>query len=258
LKRENLYRQSLNQNNFSLHFLAKTIRLGTNSLFSPTYNPNTLLAHSKPLKKYAILIRHLGIVPYQTSYQAMQHFTDNRDADTPDELWLVEHPPVYTLGQAGKHEHLLNPGNIPIVQTDRGGQVTYHGPGQLIVYLLMDIKRRNWGVKQLVHALEQAVIDEVFSHQITAHRRDNAPGVYVDDRKIASLGLRIRRGRSYHGLSFNIDMDLTPFQHINPCGYAGLEMTQMRDLGIADSFEQLSAQFLLFLLDSLECVEYDC
>ncbi len=181
----------------------------------------------------------------------MQHFTDNRHAQTLDELWVLQHPPVYTLGQAGKPEHLLNPGNIPVYHIDRGGQVTYHGPGQLVVYVLMDIKRRNWGVKQLVQALEQAVIDYLASQQINGNRREKAPGVYVEKCKIASLGLRIRRGCCYHGLSLNIDMDLTPFQHINPCGYAGLEVTQLRDLGTTEDFEQVSAQFLRYLLDTL-------
>jgi lipoyl(octanoyl) transferase len=187
----------------------------------------------------------------------MQHFTDNRNALTLDELWVLQHPPVYTLGQAGKPEHLLNPGNIPVYHIDRGGQVTYHGPGQLVVYVLMDISRRNWGVKQLVQALEQAVIDYLASQQINGKRREKAPGVYVDKRKIAALGLRIRRGCSYHGLSLNIDMDLTKFQGINPCGYAGLEVTQLRDLGITEDFESVSAQFLRYLLDTLDYTDGD-
>ena len=199
-----------------------------------------------------ILIRHLGIVPYESIYQAMQQFTDNRTVDTLDELWVLQHPPVYTLGQAGKREHLLNPGNIPIYHVDRGGQVTYHGPGQLIIYVLMNIKRRNWGVKKLVQALEQAVINYLASHQINAKRRDKAPGIYVEECKIASLGLRIRHGCSYHGLSFNVDMDLTPFYGINPCGYAGLEVTQLRDLGVNDDFSEVTTQFLSYLLDVLE------
>jgi lipoyl(octanoyl) transferase len=185
----------------------------------------------------------------------MQQFTDTREADTPDELWLLQHPPVYTLGQAGKREHLLNTANIPIHFIDRGGQVTYHGPGQLVVYVLINIKRRNWGVKKLVQTLEQAVIDFLASQQILANRRDNAPGVYVQERKIASLGLRIRRGCSYHGLSFNIDMDLTPFEGINPCGYAGLEVTQLRDLGIRNNFEDITNQFLSYLLDIFDLKE---
>jgi lipoyl(octanoyl) transferase len=198
-----------------------------------------------------ILIRHLGIVPYKPTYQAMQHFTDTRNADTLDELWVLQHPPVYTLGQAAKREHLLNTGDIPVYAIDRGGQVTYHGYGQLIVYVLIDIKRRNWGVKKLVQALEQGVIDYLASQNIIGKRREKAPGVYVDERKIASLGLRIRRGCSYHGLSLNVDMDLTPFQGINPCGYAGLEVTQLRDLGISEDFEQVSGQFSSYLLGSL-------
>lgn len=200
-----------------------------------------------------IIIRHLGLVPYQPTYQAMQQFTENRNTDTLDELWVLQHPPVYTLGQAGKSEHLLDTSNIPIYRIDRGGQVTYHAPGQLIVYILMDIKRRSWGVRQFVHAIEQAVIDYLASQQINAKRRENAPGVYVEEGKIAALGLRIRRGCSYHGLSFNIDMDLTPFQGINPCGYTGLEVSQLRDLGITTDFTQITAQFLPHLLDALNC-----
>ncbi|EDN69103.1 Lipoate-protein ligase B [Beggiatoa sp. PS] len=191
-------------------------------------------------------------MPYESTYQAMQQFTDNRTVDTLDELWVLQHPPVYTLGQAGKREHLLNPGNIPIYHVDRGGQVTYHGPGQLIIYVLMNIKQRNWGVKKLVQALEQAVINYLASHQINAKRRDKAPGIYVEECKIASLGLRIRHGCSYHGLSFNVDMDLTPFYGINPCGYAGLEVTQLRDLGVNDDFSEVTVQFLSYLFDVLE------
>ncbi len=205
-----------------------------------------------PLNSSSVFIRHLGLVPYEPTYQAMQQFTDTRKADTPDELWVLQHLPVYTLGQAGKREHLLNTGQIPVHLIDRGGQVTYHGPGQLVVYVLINIKRRNWGVKKLVQALEQAVIDFLASQQIIANRRDNAPGVYVQERKIASLGLRIRRGCSYHGLSFNISMDLTPFQGINPCGYTGLEVTQLRDLGIRNNFEDITNQFLSYLLYNLE------
>ena len=205
-----------------------------------------------PLKSPSVIIRHLGLVPYLPTYQAMQEFTDNRKADTPDELWLLQHPPVYTLGQAGKSEHLLNTNNIPIHFIDRGGQVTYHGPGQLVIYILINIKRRNWGVKKLIHALEQAIIDFLASQKITANRRDNAPGVYVQERKIASLGLRIRRGCTYHGLSFNISMDLTPFQGINPCGYTGLEVTQVCDFGISQNFEEITNNFLSYLLYTLE------
>jgi len=205
-----------------------------------------------PLNSSSVLIRRFGLVSFEAIYPAMQQFTDSRKADTPDELWILQHLPVYTLGQAGKREHLLNTGQIPIHFIDRGGQVTYHGPGQLVVYVLINIKRRNWGVKKLVQALEQAVIDFLASQQIIANRRNNAPGVYVQERKIASLGLRIRRGCSYHGLSFNISMDLTPFQGINPCGYTGLEVTQLRDLGIRNNFEDITDQFLLYLLDTLD------
>jgi lipoyl(octanoyl) transferase len=202
-------------------------------------------------KKNQILIRQLNLVPFEATYQAMQQFTNTRDADTPDELWLLEHPPVYTLGQAGKPEHLLNTNNIPIHKIDRGGQVTYHAPGQLIVYILMDVKRGKWGVKQLVRAMEQAVIDYLASKNIQATRRDKAPGVYVGEYKIAALGLRIRRGCSYHGLSLNVDMDLSPFKGINPCGYAGLQVTQLRDLGISEQFSQVSAEFLSYLTTTL-------
>lgn len=198
-----------------------------------------------------VLIRNLGLVPYKPTYQAMQRFTENRNIDTLDELWVLQHSPVYTLGQAGKREHLLNTGNIPIYAIDRGGQATYHGPGQLIVYVLMDIKRRKWGVKKLVHALEQAVIDYLTDQAIDAKRREKAPGVYVNGRKISALGLKIRRGCSYHGLSLNVDMDLTPFRGINPCGYVGLEVTQLRDIGNFRDFEQTTSQFLPILLNQL-------
>jgi lipoyl(octanoyl) transferase len=161
----------------------------------------------------------------------MQRITDTRDADTPDEIWLLEHPPVFTLGLNGDPGHVLAAGDIPVVQIDRGGQVTYHGPGQLVVYPLIDIRRAGLGVRDLVTALERAVIDYCASLGITAECRKNAPGVYVEGRKIASVGLRIRRGASYHGLAFNVNMDLEPFQRINPCGYAGLQMTQLAALG---------------------------
>ncbi len=202
-----------------------------------------------------MLIRWLGLVPYQSTYQAMQHFTDHRQVNTLDELWVLQHPPVYTLGQAGKREHLLNTHTIPVYQVDRGGQVTYHGPGQLIIYVLLDLKRRQWGVKQFVFALEQAVIDYLAQYQIPSNRRDRAPGVYVGEGKLAALGLRIRHGCSYHGLSLNINMDLTPFQDINPCGYAGLAITQLHDLGIDDDFTQISNQFLSHLLNTLNLYE---
>lgn len=162
----------------------------------------------------------------------MRAFTDARDADTIDELWQVEHPPVFTQGLAGKAEHLLSPGNIPVIKVDRGGQVTYHGPGQVVIYCLLDVRRLRLSVRGLVTALEQSVIELLAAHRITAQARPDAPGVYVDGAKIASLGLRIRQGRSYHGLSLNVDMDLEPFGRINPCGYPGLRVTQLRDLGV--------------------------
>jgi lipoyl(octanoyl) transferase len=160
----------------------------------------------------------------------MHQFTDRRTADTPDELWLVEHTPVFTQGQAGKAEHLLMPGDIPVVQSDRGGQVTYHGPGQQVMYVLIDLKRRKLGVRQLVTAIEQTVVATLAHYDVEAYARPDAPGVYVDGKKICSLGLRIRQGCSFHGLALNIAMDLTPFLRINPCGYAGLEMTQLSAL----------------------------
>jgi lipoyl(octanoyl) transferase len=161
----------------------------------------------------------------------MQAFTDARDADTADELWLVEHDPVFTLGQAGKPEHVLMPGDIPVIHVDRGGQVTYHGPGQLVLYPLLDLRRLKLGVREYVCRIEQAIIDTLADWNIEALRREGAPGVYVAGAKIAALGIRVRRGCSFHGLAFNIDMDLAPFSRINPCGYAGLQVTSMVDLG---------------------------
>ncbi len=196
-----------------------------------------------------IIVRNLGLVAYQPIHQAMQQYTDTRNADTPDELWVLQHSPIYTLGQAGKPEHLLDTGNIPVYQSDRGGQVTYHGPGQLIVYVLMDIKRANLGVKKLVNLLEQAIINYLSSLKINSSRRDKAPGVYVNNQKIAALGLRIRKSCSYHGLSLNVNMDLRPFAGINPCGYAGLGVTQLSELGIKLNLEQVTEQFLECLLE---------
>lgn len=166
----------------------------------------------------------------------MQAFTAQRQPDSDDEIWLVEHPPVYTLGQAGRLEHILNSGTIPIVHSDRGGQVTYHGPGQVVAYTLIDIGRLGWGIRRLVSALEQAVVNLLANHGIRAYPRPDAPGVYVDGAKIASLGLRIKHGRAYHGLALNVAMDLTPFHHINPCGYPGLAVTQIIDLGLTLSW----------------------
>jgi lipoyl(octanoyl) transferase len=177
-------------------------------------------------------VRHLGLARYEPVYAAMQAFNDSRRPDTVDEVWSLEHLPVYTLGLAGRSEHVLDAGDIPVVYTDRGGQVTYHGPGQLVVYLLLDLKRSAVGVKYYVHQLEQAVMDMLAGLSIGAARRARAPGVYVDDRKVAALGVRVRGGCCYHGLALNVDMDMTPFQGINPCGYQNLEVTQIRDYGV--------------------------
>ena len=177
----------------------------------------------------SVVVRHLGCVAYEPTWHAMQHFTQNRDADTADEIWLLEHPRVFTQGQAGKAEHVLAAGDIPVVQVDRGGQVTYHGPGQLVAYVLVDVRRAGQGVRDLVTSIENSLIDLLTQYDIAAQAKPDAPGVYVGDKKIASLGLRIRRGCSFHGLALNVDMDLQPFQRINPCGYAGLHMTQLRE-----------------------------
>jgi lipoyl(octanoyl) transferase len=177
-------------------------------------------------------IRRLGRVDFEPAWRAMQDFTAGRTPETPDELWVVEHPPVFTLGQAGKREHILSDVGIPVVKIDRGGQVTYHGPGQVVIYLLLDLQRLKIKVRELVNAIEQAIIDFLAEHGAAAGRRPGAPGVYVGDAKIAALGLRIRNGCSYHGLALNVAMDLSPFEAINPCGYAGLRVTQTSELGI--------------------------
>jgi len=190
-----------------------------------------------------VLIRHLGQVDYAPTWCAMQGFTDSRTLDTQDELWLLQHTPVFTLGRNGKQEHLHDTGIIPVIRVDRGGQVTYHGPGQLVVYTLLDLTRRQLGVQSLVRILEQAVIDLLDEHGLAATRRDKAPGVYVDDRKIAALGLRVRRGCCFHGLSLNVDMDLTPFSMINPCGYPGLQVTQLADLGVTEPLDGIARRF---------------
>jgi len=189
-------------------------------------------------------VRHLGTVDYQPTWQAMRAFTDTRTPDTPDELWVLEHPPVYTLGQAGKREHLLNADAIPVVETDRGGQVTYHGPGQLVVYTLIDLRRAGYSIRDLVVRLENAIIETLDAYGVSARGRRDAPGVYVDGAKIAALGLRVRRGCTYHGLSLNIDVDLAPFAGINPCGYAGLEVVSTRSLGVVASRETVVADLL--------------
>ena len=182
------------------------------------------------------LIRNLGLTDYEPVWQAMKAFTHDRDDDTPDQLWITEHRPVYTQGLNGRAEHLLETADIPIVQVDRGGQVTYHGPGQLVVYCLLDLNRLGIGVRSLVSAIENAIIAVLAGYGVESAARSDAPGVYVGDAKIAALGLRVRKGRSYHGLSLNLDMDLAPFAGINPCGYSNLAVTQLADLGVA--FEQ--------------------
>ena len=179
----------------------------------------------------APVLRWLGRVEYEPTWRAMQRLVDVRGADTPDEIWFLEHPPVFTLGMNSKPEHLLAPGDIPVVQIDRGGQVTYHGPGQLVVYPLLDLERIGLGVRTLVEGIERAIVGTLSQWGIEAFGRRDAPGVYVGARKVASVGLRIRRGCSYHGLALNVAMDLEPFRRINPCGYAGLEMTQVSALG---------------------------
>jgi lipoyl(octanoyl) transferase len=182
-----------------------------------------------PEKNRRLIVRQLGLTDYEPIWRAMQSFTDSRQQDTPDELWLLSHRPVFTQGQAGKAEHLLAPGQIPVIQIDRGGQVTYHGPGQLVVYLLIDVRRAGIGVRELVSIIEQAIVDTLAGVKISAQPRAGAPGVYVGDAKIASLGLRIRRGCSYHGMSLNVAMNMEPFNRINPCGYQGLQVTQAID-----------------------------
>lgn len=200
-----------------------------------------------------ILVRHLGLQPYEPVSQAMHDFTDRRDDTTPDEIWLVEHLPVFTQGQAGKAEHLLMTGDIPVIQSDRGGQVTYHGPGQQVMYVLLNLKRRKLGVRELVTLLEQTVVNTLAEYDIDAHPRADAPGVYVGEMKICSLGLRIRKGCSFHGLALNINMDLAPFQRINPCGYAGMEMTQIRqwvDTATPDNIRPVLLKNFLALLNN--------
>jgi lipoyl(octanoyl) transferase len=189
----------------------------------------------------SLIIRLLGRVPYVQAYADMRRFTATRDASTPDELWLLEHPPVYTLGQAGRLEHLLRETAIPVARVDRGGQITFHGPGQLVAYALLDLRRRGLTVRRLVAALEQAVIDLLAGYRIAGERRPGAPGVYVAGAKIAALGLRVRNGCSYHGLALNVAMDLAPFRDIDPCGYEGLAVTQLADLGVAVGVSDVAA-----------------
>lgn len=203
-----------------------------------------------------LIIRDVGLRDYLPVWRNMQDFTASRTTETADELWIVQHPPVFTQGLNGKPEHLLAPGDIPVVQIDRGGQVTYHGPGQLIVYCLLDLRRKQLGVRQLVTLLEQSVIELMDGYGVEAYSKADAPGVYVAERKLASLGLRVRRGCSYHGLSLNIDMDLSPFERINPCGYSGLRMTQVRQLGIDASIRDITNDLLRIMRYSMRYTEY--
>lgn len=196
----------------------------------------------------ALVIKYLGNIAYEEAFEAMREFTAARDEKTPDELWLLQHPRVFTQGRAGKAEHVLAPGDIPVVQVDRGGQVTYHGPGQWVLYLLVDIKRAQLGVRELVTLIEDAIVEVLSLWQISAAADPAAPGVYVAGQKIASLGLRVSRGCSYHGLALNVDMDLEPFSRINPCGYSGLEVTSMAQLGAAPQMDVVGEQ----LLESLQ------
>ena len=197
------------------------------------------------------VVKKLGRRDYLSVWQEMQDFTTSRDADTDDEIWIVEHDPVYTLGRNGKKEHILHNSEIPIIKVDRGGQVTYHGPGQLVVYLLLDLHRRKLGIRQLVTLIENCLIALLAQYNVKASSDKKAPGVYVDKKKIAALGLRVSKGCTTHGLSLNIDMDLSPFQNINPCGYKGLEITQCVDLNINAGFETLADNLIIFINQSL-------
>jgi len=198
-----------------------------------------------------IQLKYLGLNQYEPVWRAMQDFTNNREATTVDELWMVEHPPVFTQGQAGKAEHVLNPGQIPIIQVDRGGQVTYHGPGQIVIYPLIDLKRHKIGIKALVTGIEEALILTMKDYGVNAQRKEKAPGVYVDNKKIASLGLRVRKGCTFHGLAFNIRMDLEPFLRINPCGFAGLEVTQLSELNNLIEFTKVQELLIKYFCTTL-------
>jgi len=213
---------------------------------------NPVARRASPITHHPLPItRYLSLAEYLPTWQAMQAYTAARGPDTPDELWLLQHPPVYTLGLAGKPEHLLRASDIPVVKIDRGGQITYHGPGQVIAYLLLDLKRRGMGVKELVGRMEQAVIGLLAEYGVKGERRDKAPGVYVGGAKIAALGLRIKNGCCYHGLSMNVDMDLSPFAAINPCGYEGLAVTQTRDVGVTDNLECVGEKLIEKLKQNL-------
>ena len=202
-----------------------------------------------------LIIKHLGVADYAETLHAMQSHNRTRTHDTPDEIWLLEHPPVYTLGLAGKPEHVLDAGNIPVIKVERGGQVTYHGPGQLVAYLLLDVKRLGYGVKELVRRIEQSLIDLLAQYEIESFRKAGMPGVYVNvksgDAKIAAIGLRVANHATYHGLSLNVDMDLAPFSRINPCGYEGLAVTQMHDLRVTDKIQVIGNNLVAHLQRNL-------
>ncbi|MCE2569954.1 lipoyl(octanoyl) transferase LipB [Motilimonas eburnea] len=210
-----------------------------------------------PLISQKLIVRQYPLCEYQTVWQQMKTFTDTRGEQDADEIWLVQHPSVFTQGQAGKAEHVLIPGDIPVVASDRGGQVTYHGPGQQVAYILVNLKRKDFGVRDLVSHIENALIALLQEYQVESYAKPDAPGVYVGNKKMASLGLRIRKGCSFHGLALNVDMDLTPFQRINPCGYAGLEMTQLRDFTDAIDFNQLQRQLIEQLSQLLDYNEME-
>lgn len=199
------------------------------------------------MKKPELTYKHLDICEYEPIWQAMREYTDQRGPEEPDQIWFLQHTPVFTQGQNGKAEHILNTGDIPVVQVDRGGQITYHGPGQLVAYVMIDLRRIKIGVRDLVCAIEKAVISCLADHGIQAQIRDGAPGVYVDQAKVASLGLRVRRGCSYHGLSFNINMDLEPFSRINPCGFSDLSITQVKDLGGPEDLNIIKTSLMDYL-----------
>ena len=202
-----------------------------------------------------VIVRQLGRQPYEPIFEAMKRFTDERDQNTQDEIWLVEHDAVFTQGQAGKAEHILMPGDIPVVQVARGGQVTYHGPGQQVIYLMLNIKRRKLGVRHLVTAMEEAVVGLLEKYGVTAYPKPDAPGVYVDEKKVCSLGLRIRNGCSFHGLALNVNMDLSPFQRINPCGYAGMEMIDTARLNGPTTLETAGNELTHLLLEALSIAQ---
>ena len=204
-----------------------------------------------------LIVRQLNRQDYEPVWQAMQNYTDKRDDDAADEIWLVEHNPVFTQGQAGKEEHLLMTGDIPVVQVDRGGQVTYHGPGQQVLYVLFNLRRLKIGVRELVTWLEETVVETLKDFGIDAYAKPDAPGVYVADKKIASLGLRVRRGCSFHGLALNIDMDMEPFLRINPCGYAGMEMVQTKQINGPKTLEEASVGLVKHLVNKLGVTEYE-